>query len=128
MRPITKEWIDKAEGDWATARREMRARKDPNYDGVCFHAQQCAEKCLKARLQEADIAFSKTHDLVKLLKAVLAAEPSWNVLEIDLNPLTDFAIEYRYPGISATRTEAKSAVAHCRKVRRIIRRSLGLRG
>lgn len=128
MRPITKEWIDKAEGDWATARREMRARKDPNYDGVCFHTQQCAEKYLKARLQEANIAFSKTHDLIKLLKAVLAAEPSWNVLEGDLVPLSDFAVEYRYTGISATRTEANSAVAHCRKVRRVVRGALGLRG
>lgn len=127
MRPITKEWIDKAEGDWATTRREMRVRKEPNYDGVCFHAQQCAEKYLKARLQEANIAFSKTHDLVKLLKAVLAAEPSWNVLEIDLIPLTDFAVEYRYPGMSATRTEAKNAVAHCRTVRHVVRRAFGLR-
>lgn len=44
MKPITKEWIDKAEGDRAIAGREMRVRKEPSYDGVCFHAQQCAEK------------------------------------------------------------------------------------
>ena len=50
MKPITQEWIDKAEGDWATLMREYRARKNPNYDAVCFHAQQCAEKYLKARL------------------------------------------------------------------------------
>jgi HEPN domain-containing protein len=35
-------------GDFATVEREVRARKNPNYDGVCFHAQQCAEKYLKA--------------------------------------------------------------------------------
>lgn len=128
MRPITKEWIDKAEGDWAIARRELRVRKDPSYDGVCFHAQQCAEKYLKARLQEANIPFSKTHDLVKLLKAVLPVEPSWTVLERDLVPLTDFAIEYRYPGITATKSEAKAAVTYCRKVRRAIRQAFELRG
>lgn len=128
MRPITKEWIDKAEGDWAIARRELRVRKDPSYDGVCFHAQQCAEKYLKARLQEANIPFSKTHDLVKLLKAVLPVEPSWTILETDLIPLTDFAIEYRYPGITATKSEAKAAVAYCRKVRRAIRQAFELRG
>lgn len=127
MRPITREWIDKAEGDWATTRREMRVRKEPNYDAVCFHAQQCAEKYLKARLQEANIPFSKTHDLVKLLKTVLAVEPSWNVLETALIPLADFAVEYRYPGISATRAEAKIAVAHCGTVRRVVRRVFGLR-
>lgn len=44
MQPLTAEWIQKAEGDLATARRELRARTSPNYDTACFHAQQCAEK------------------------------------------------------------------------------------
>jgi len=51
MNPLTLEWVDKAEGDLITARREYRARKSPNYDAVCFHAQQAAEKYLKAYLQ-----------------------------------------------------------------------------
>jgi HEPN domain-containing protein len=62
MKPITGEWITKAEGDFATAQRELKAIDHPNYDAVCFHAQQCAEKYLKAFLQEANIAFPKTHD------------------------------------------------------------------
>lgn len=37
MNPLTLEWIEKAEGDFATAQREQRARKMPNYDAVCFH-------------------------------------------------------------------------------------------
>ena len=57
MKPITEEWIVKAEGDFAMLERESRARKNPNYDGICFHAQQCAEKYLKARLCEAGISF-----------------------------------------------------------------------
>lgn len=36
MKPLTQEWFDKAEGDWVTAGRELRARKDPNYDAACF--------------------------------------------------------------------------------------------
>lgn len=44
MRPATGEWVHKADGDYATAMRELRARRSPNYDAVCFHAQQCAEK------------------------------------------------------------------------------------
>ena len=51
MNPIVEEWLKKAEGDWQTANRELRARKNPNYDAVCFHCQQCAEKYLKAYLQ-----------------------------------------------------------------------------
>jgi HEPN domain-containing protein len=66
MKPITSEWIDKAEGDFATAQRELDAIDHPNYDAVCFHTQQCAEKYLKAFLQEADITFRRTHDLSDL--------------------------------------------------------------
>jgi hypothetical protein len=37
---IMTEWVAKAEGDYATAGRELRARRHPNYDAACFHAQQ----------------------------------------------------------------------------------------
>mgnify|MGYP001806146018 FL=1 len=50
MNPLTVEWVDKAEGDFTTALRELRGRKSPNYDAACFHAQPCVEKYLKARL------------------------------------------------------------------------------
>jgi HEPN domain-containing protein len=40
MKPLTREWVKKAEGDFQTAQRETRARKLPNYDSACFHAQQ----------------------------------------------------------------------------------------
>jgi HEPN domain-containing protein len=67
MKPPTAEWVDKAEGDWNAARQLNRVRKDPNYDGVCFHCQQCVEKYLKAKLEEAGIRFPRTHDLTSLL-------------------------------------------------------------
>lgn len=83
MKPITREWISKAEGDWTSSVILFRSRKHPNYDGACFHTQQCAEKYLKARLEEAGITFGKTHDLEKLLSLALKVEPSWNVLKQD---------------------------------------------
>jgi HEPN domain-containing protein len=126
MKPITLEWVRKAEGDFATAERELRAQKNPNYDASCFHSQQCVEKYPKARLQESKTPFGKTHDLSVLLDLVLAVEPSWDALRPDLRALTVFAVEYRYPGDSADKEIAREAVARCRKVRRIIRHSLGL--
>jgi len=51
MNPLTLEWVEKAEGDFITARRELHARAKPNYDAACFHAQQMAEKYLKTMLQ-----------------------------------------------------------------------------
>lgn len=127
MKPIAREWIKKAEGDWAAANLLFRARRNKNYDATCFHAQQCAEKYLKARLEDAGIAAGKTHDLVKLLSLVLPIEPSWNVLRQDLIVLTNFAVDYRYPGSSATKTDAKDAVQRSANVRLMIRRSFGLK-
>lgn len=56
MKPVTTEWIAKAEADYATMLRESRVEENPNWDAVCFHAQQSAEKYLKAKLCEADIS------------------------------------------------------------------------
>src|SRR5438128_7814865 len=117
MKPITCEWIGKAEGDFATAQRELDAIDRPNYDAVCFHAQQCAEKYLKAFLQEADIPFRKTHDLSDLLASALSIEPTWKSMAADMNALSAFAVEYRYPGDSADLEEAREALEECKKVR-----------
>ena len=104
MTPETLEWIEKAEGDWASLQREVRARKNLNHDAACFHAQQCAEKYLKARLQEANVAFQKTHNLLDLLTLVRSVEPGWNALQSDLAVLNRYSIDYRYPGKSAHET------------------------
>jgi HEPN domain-containing protein len=126
MKPITLEWIGKAEGDWVVAQREARARKDPNYDAACFHTQQCAEKYLKARLQEASIPVPRTHNLSDLLKLTLPIEPSWSALQNDLIALNNYGVDYRYPGQSAAKFDAKDAIKRCRKVRRVICQSFGL--
>jgi HEPN domain-containing protein len=125
MKSITQEWVEKAEGDFATAQRELRARKSPNYDSACFHAQQCVEKYLKARLQEENVRFSKTHDLLVLLDLLLAVEPGWDSLRSDLQALTSFAVDFRYPGMTADRAIAKEALKICRTVREVVSVSLG---
>ena len=103
MKVATREWVEKAEGDFATAMRELRARRQPNYDAACFHAQQCAEKYLKGWLVEANIRFSKTHDLERLLDLILPREPLWEPFRQILIDLSNFAVVFRYPGESATR-------------------------
>ena len=126
MKPMTAEWVEKAEGDFAMMERESRARKNPNYDGVCFHAQQCAEKYLKACLGEAGIAFAKIHDLVALLEQVLPVRPEWESFREDLAFLSDFAVSYRYPGESADRESALDARRRCRRFRLAARQALWL--
>jgi HEPN domain-containing protein len=127
MKPISREWVAKAEADFVSARREFRARVEPNYDDTCFHCQQCAEKYLKARLQEIDVAFSKTHNLITLLEALLPDEPVWNGLRPELQTLNIFAVDFRYPGETADKEMAQTALAACSKVREALRKSLGLK-
>lgn len=126
MTQIVAEWVSKAEADFATLEREFRARKNPNYDGICFHAQQCAEKYLKARLSKTEIHFTKIHDLVALLELVLAVEPTWERFRTDLAFLSDFAVSFRYPGESADREAATSATKSCRVFRKAARFGLDL--
>jgi len=127
MKPMTAEWVAKAEADFATAQRESRVRKNPNYDGICFHYQQCAEKYLKARLCEAEIPFGKTHDLVALLEQALKVEPNWEIFREDLAYLSDFAVAFRYPGESTDKKSAVEAKRLCSFFRKIARSALRLR-
>ena len=126
MKALTKEWIAKAEGDWAVLVRECRTRARPNYDGACFHAQQCAEKYLKGRLLDAELPFPKIHDLVVLLELALPEQPLWEIYREDLAYLTDFAVAFRYPGESADRPTAKEAARRCKEFRKAARLALGL--
>ena len=127
MKPLTLEWVEKAEGDFISAQREYRARKYPNYDSACFHAQQCVEKYLKARLVEAGKPFSKTHDLAYLAGLLDEKEPFLAAYIQSLRELTDFAVEFRYPGTSAEKEDAKDALKTCKDVRKFMRQSLGLK-
>lgn len=126
MNPKTLEWIAKAEGDWATMNREYIVQKDANYDAVCFHAQQCAEKYLKARLFDSGILFAKIHDLEILLNDLLLIEPNWISMRNAALVLSSFAVEFRYPGAVAVQSDAKEAVEHCRLIRKLVRESFGL--
>ncbi len=126
MSPLTLEWVNKAEGDFASAGRELRARKDPNYDSACFHAQQCAEKYIKAQLIEVNVPFRRSHDLLMLLNLILPTEPTWQSIVPQLTVLTTFAVDYRYPGMTADKAIAKQAYVCCGEVRQLVRGALML--
>lgn len=126
MNELTAEWVEKAEGDFATAGRELRARRRPNYDAACFHAQQLTEKYLKAFLQEHEHEFPKTHSLVDLLELCLATDPDFESYRRLLILLDGYAVRYRYPGDAADRDEAREAYRAARSVRFFLRTKLEL--
>ena len=124
MNELTTEWVAKAEGDYATAERELRARRHPNYDAVCFHAQQTVEKYLKAFLQEQSASFPKTHSLIELLEIALSIDKSLELQRELLVQLERYAVRYRYPGESADKDEARAALRAAMTARNYIRQRL----
>ena len=126
MNPLTHEWVAKAEGDFLTAHREFRARKAPNYDAVCFHAQQALEKYLKAVLQELGYQIPHSHSLADLLALILKYDTSFMLMQSDLNVMEGYAVQFRYPGLSADKVEAKAALLAAERVRSFVRIKLAL--
>lgn len=125
MKPAARMWVEKAEADYAAARALRRSRKKYTRDIVCFHLQQCVEKYLKARLEEAAITFPRTHDLERLLDLALPVEPLWASFRPSIAMITDYAVQVRYPGRTTTPDEAKALLRTTARVRNIIRQSLG---
>jgi HEPN domain-containing protein len=126
MKQATLDWVKKAEEDYLAALDLSRRRKKQLHNAVCFHCQQSAEKYLKARAEEAGLRIPRTHDLESLLKILLPVEPLWAALRPALQNLTDFAVNFRYPGNEANKQDAKTAVQDCKAVRKEARVALGL--
>jgi HEPN domain-containing protein len=116
-----REWVEKAEGDLENARLVLRAGRRCPSETVCFHAQQCAEKYLKAYLTFRSLEFPKTHSIQNLLSLMPARErPNLTIRE--QARLSEYAIGPRYPGWSdVSLSEARQAVALARQVRKHVR-------
>lgn len=75
MNATVREWVSKAEGDYWTAQRELHPTGIPNLDAVCFHAEQCVEKLMKALLIHLSVSPPRSHDLVALDRLLSPACP-----------------------------------------------------
>ncbi|WCL51319.1 HEPN domain-containing protein [Leptospira sp. GIMC2001] len=75
----------------------MGDRNEILLNQLCFHAQQSAEKSLKAVLILLKIEFEFTHNIKRLISFL----PSQVVIPAffnELTILTDYAVSTRYPG------------------------------
>lgn len=118
---VAAEWIFKAENDLLNAAHTLKLGRRCPTDTVCFHAQQCAEKYLKALLTLRRTDFAKTHDL----EAIAARMRNGNRPALapgDLARLTRYATATRYPGAEVISLgEARKAVAAARRIRKAVR-------
>ncbi len=124
LRRDVRDWVVKAEEDFAVVETLARKRRPALQTAVCFHAQQCAEKYLKALLTRDRITFPKTHDLLDLLELAKHSDPTTELLRSDLEYLEPYAVNLRYPGECATRTEAQRSVRAVAQIREALRRIL----
>lgn len=94
QRALADGWVRKGDSDLADARRTL-ASEGP-YDTACFHAQQAAEKYLKAVLALRGCAIPKTHDLEELARIAMRLEPSLDLAGLELGELTSHGVDSRY--------------------------------
>ena len=89
------DWLRHANSDLALAR--ITPPPSVMLEGLCFHAQQAAEKALKAVLLVQPVSFPRTHSIRMLLD--IAAQHITVPEEIQgAAGLTDYAVTTRYPG------------------------------
>ena len=118
-------WVNKAESDWEMAKRALRGKRRLP-DAACYHAQQCAEKYFKAILTSRQLEFPRIHDLDSLNQLCLQAGILTGFERDDLDLLTAYAVQVRYPGEEPDETDARRAVEIARAVRAFARRWLGV--
>lgn len=122
---VIREWLVKAENDLKTAVHTLTLGEDCPTDTVCFHAQQCVEKYIKALLIFRATPFPKTHEIA-VLRALLPPKLRPKLDAKVQESLTHYATVLRYPnaGPDVPLSEARKAVAIARRVRREVRRHL----
>jgi HEPN domain len=72
---VVRDWIVKAENDLRNPAHTLKLGADCPTDTVCFHAQQCAEKYIKALLVFGATPFPKTHN-IQVMSALSAIIPT----------------------------------------------------
>ena len=125
---VARLWLAKAQTDARTI-EILSAFGDPPPEALCFHAQQLAEKCLKALLSFRGTPFPRTHDLSALVVRA-GSGISFAAEHRDLVELSHLAVAARYPSEpdDVTPDVAKRAVATGLRVQTDVQRALEAEG
>jgi HEPN domain-containing protein len=106
-------WVRKAEHDVICFERIMKEEPVP-WDSVCFHAQQCGEKYLKAFLAFKGIEPLRIHDMPVLLQTCVDHDLTLQELRNDCQLLAPYSIT-RYPSRrEPDQVDAQKALAAAR--------------
>jgi HEPN domain-containing protein len=117
--------LDLATADLTTARHLVVPGL---YHNACYHAQQAAEKALKAVLLQEMATFPKTHDLSRLVDAIRVSQPTFPEYSLESAVLNEYAVDMRYDPHVLTdidEDEAKAAIGYAQDVVDHAQRFLG---
>ena len=118
MREIVQEWVERGDSDFEAAKLLAPEKGLENQTG--FHCQQAIEKWLKAYLIKQGEELRKIHDLTALVLDCEKHDSEFQKLEALVEGITDFAVEFRYPGESADSEDVQEALENTEKVRKFI--------
>jgi HEPN domain-containing protein len=112
-----RQWLAYADEDMDLAQHAHSHMAGAPSRLVAYHAQQCAEKCLKAYLVCLGVDFPYTHNIARLLE--LCIDTDWCISLQDAEELTPFAIAARYPGLDeqVSEDDASRAIEIAERVR-----------
>lgn len=124
----TLRWLRYAREDLNSARM-MAANDDAPARHVCWFAQQAAEKAIKAALVYLQIDFPRQHDL-EVLRRLLPRDWRLRGESVDLEDLTEWSVEARYPGLwpDAAMPDATEALRKAEHVFALMMQDLEQRG
>ncbi len=122
---LAQRWLERADHDIVTAQQTLLLLDGPT-DTPCFHAQQAIEKALKALLTANQVAFPRTHDLLRVLDLTLTLMPDLARYREQFADMETYAVDLRYPdlGFDPPREEALAALALSQEVVSKIRANL----
>jgi HEPN domain-containing protein len=111
------DWLRHAKSDLAVA-RDIENNPDVLPNQTAFHAQQAAEKAIKAMMIHEGIAFPLTHDLKLLVKRWTDSGRIWPPALTNVKTLNPYAVESRYPGYihQISSTEVRAAIEMAERV------------
>lgn len=122
---ICDRWLRRADVDLAVA-EQLLADGVPYFVAIGFHAQQAAEKYLKAFLVWRQVEFPKTHDLGYLLQLLGTQDKGVSQSLQQILVLSDYGVDTWYPANlpDLSSTEASHAVDLAKQTNDTIVKSL----
>jgi HEPN domain-containing protein len=117
------EWLSLADRDLEAA--HILSGQPRQVGNACFHAQQAAEKAMKAVYAFRGLVPPKTHDLDVLRERLDSDRDRLSSIAIACAVLSMYAVDARYPGADVEEEEVGPALDFAAQVLATVRRLVG---